>query len=775
MGLDYRAVKDVDLKPLGEAVTKWKNLPGQFREVGNTFLRSVSSPLRSSDWEGEAADAAAGRCSQVSSQIDAAAEEAGDVGRLLSDAYEKFKWAKSELESIEAEVAGESASSTNRRYLKLNGSTGTVYLDPPEDEKHQSAALQKSFHDTITAYEKRTQKAIAVASDADTQLKTGLLTDPNGTGKGFSSDGYESLEQVKKATDRDSKEALHLARLGPKMNTEQLTRLNSLLDKQENNPVFAERFATGLGSKGTMRFWYEMAKPVTEQKGPYGRTGDLRSKLRLKLTGKLQDNLGSTLALATHSNSREMKDWKKEVINLGDERFLEKPAGYGGARGPYGFQVMSNLMREGSYDKGLLNSYGDALLKKDMEAYNSGYENKPSEKWISGGLEDSYHLNFGFKDDAGEDPVTGFMEALGHNPDASTDFLKSKSNFDYLMGDREWPEDGDVAHSGKHANEIAGHRSLAHALQSATTGHPYEYSQLGAPPPAHTADQAKVMERFIDGVSDRHDSIEIKPGMHDGVAKAVAEYTPDIFHQLRDGSGKDLFPINGASPDVDHTDVTRLLVDLGQDPQAKGYLTHAQKIYTADVLEHHLSGDSNYGASDHQTIKEVLTTSGEMSGQLSIGQQEALVGPAVVKDADFDQAVLSTRAWAVGAAGFAVGVGTAGAASPLEAAAVTGVVNGATGTGGDAIDSQISSHDSAAAADGAAKLYEKSYDADIGTNKEILAAIAKKHPSASSGDYEGWANDFSSEGFSRAGDWVSRTAPYLDSMDQVKTYKRESG
>lgn len=78
---------------------------------------------------------------------------------------------------------------------------------------------------------------------------------------------------------------------------------------------------------------------------------------------------------------------------------------------------MSNLMRFGDYDDQFLNDYGDKLLAYDKQVNGEGIS-----LWVNNANQGD--LNYwGYKDDRGRDPVTGFLEALGHNPDASSQFF----------------------------------------------------------------------------------------------------------------------------------------------------------------------------------------------------------------------------------------------------------------------------------------------------------------------------------------------------------------
>ncbi|MBO8195796.1 hypothetical protein ITI46_29720 [Streptomyces oryzae] len=771
--LDYTTVRDVNLTPLREAVREWTKLPQKFRDVHTTFDRTVTKPLSThqSGWHGEAKDAAFKKFTGIQEQLLEASRQAQKLGTVMSEALKKIQDAKDELKRIEAAVHEKPKQEGAKNYLKLNEKDGVVYIDPPADE--DTPGLHKAYHETLADYNRRIREAIASASDADHDLKTALLLDP--AGKGFNDDVYGHLADVDKETKEDAKAALHLAKdEGKEMSAKELSKLNGILAKNANNPDFAEKFALGLGPKGSVDFWYNMAKPEYKQNGAAGSVQVERSKAETARLAALQDNLGVVLGLASQSDSPEMKSWKKDMLDISMNRInAEDAKGSPYAdKGPYNAQVLSNLMRTGKWDSDFLNTYGDKVLDKDQEKAVKNYKNDPPSKWISGGLSDSAFLNFGPKNDAGEDPVTGLMEALNHNPDASTEFFKDKDHFDYLTKEREWPEDGEIADEGKLKDVKAGSQSLAHALTAATTGH--EWDAPLPHPPSHTKDQAHVMSELIKGVSSKDDHIKLEPGMHAPLGRAAAEYTPDFFRLMKDGSDDaKLFPAQGALIDereVSHTDATRFMLALGQDPDANDALTKAQKVYTAEILEHHLGGDlpadQKYDASQKETVQEILRASGETAGTLAIGRQEAVIGPAVVRDAEFESATLSGRLW--GGAAFSTGVipATVKWMSPVGGAAFGSIVTGAEAAAAYDIDAQISRSESIDKADIAAQIYDRAQKRDIEQNEVVLKEIEKLYPVDTSNT---WAEIYSKEGFNEAVTRVARTAPFLDSIDQVKS------
>jgi hypothetical protein len=770
--LDYTTVRHVNLTPLREAVHQWTKLPEKFKEVHTTFDTTVSKPLTThrSGWHGEAKDAAFKSFRGVQNQVMEAAGQARKIGTVMSEALSEIQSAKDELKSVETAVHEKPKQEGAKNYLKLNEKDGVVYVDPPEGE--DSPGIQKAYHETIVTLNQRISAALKKASEADRKLKTALLIDP--TGKGFNDDIAGHLRDVDKETKEDAAAALKLAEdKGSEMSEKELSRLNGILAKNAKNTDFAERFALGLGPKGALDFWYNMAKPETEQRGTTSVTLD-RTKAEIARRAALQDNLGVTLGLASNSDSPRMEAWKKDMLNMSMDRIhAEEAKGSPYAdKGPYNAQVLSNLMRTGKWDKDFLHSYGDKLLEKDQEKAIHNYKNDPPSKWISGGLSDSAFLNFGPKNDAGEDPVTGFMEALGHNPEASTGFFKDKENFDYLLRERDWPEDGEVADEGKLKDVKGGSQALAHALTSATTGHNWE-SPLPLNP-SHTKDEAEVMSQLIKGVASEDDHIKLVPGMHEPLGRAAAEYTPDLFRALHDGSGdSQLFPMSGHQAEVDHLDATKFLLGIGQDPDANAYLSQSQKKFAAEAMDHALASDlpadQKYDASPKETVQQILRTSGEMSGTLTIGRQEAVISEAVAKDAEFEKATLSARLWGNTAFGTGLYGATAYAKwfpNPVVGAALSGLIGGSEAALANDIDAGISHNEGAEKAAYAGRLYNDARDLDIKTNEEMLKKIQEEHGIDTS---MAWANTFTYEGFGLAKDSVESSAAHLSSMDQVKS------
>lgn len=657
MTLDYATIRDVDLTALSEAVTKWRNLPGNFDTVATSFRTDVTKGLRDSDWHGESADAAFAKFDIVEKQFQAASDEAKDVYLLLHDAHEKFSSAQKRLHSIAKEITEYTAQDKNgksHQLLKM-GVDGTVYVDPPEDFDGDAAALQKGYLETTRAYNQRVKSAIMDASDADDTLHWALTQDHNGRKPGFDSGTFHSIKDAEKGREQakeDADKALHLADLGgDNLSVKQLAHLNGLLAKHEGDPYFTEKFATGLGSKGTLKFWADVYN---------AHQGNIPKEDAEKLR-KLQTTLGLTLASATHSNSDAMKAWKDDVIAEGRHQFITDPTKT--SVGPYGYQIMSSLLRHGKYDSTFLNRYGDSLV--DFERHTSA-----PNLWASGGqlYED---LNFDLrKNDDGKDPMAGFLEALGHNHDASTQFFKSEDHFDYLTGSgdnpRIWPQDNaEYVPNPDQKQKLPGFDSLGKALEAAATGH-----DAGTPPTAaqavHSRDEAKIMHQIVTKMSENTDLV--RPGMADSLGRISAEYMPDIHRAIDPDTGgnETLFPIKGAEAKLSERDVTRFLHTVGQDPDGYAAVNLGQHNYTANLIEYQASHPDAYinGLSDdrqeatQRMIQSVSRDAGEIEGIIGAGRDYALEHKIVESDDSYNTALGKAGTWGGSLVGVGIGLGT---------------------------------------------------------------------------------------------------------------------
>jgi hypothetical protein len=288
--------------------------------------------------------------------------------------------------------------------------------------------------------------------------------------------------------------------------------------------------------------------------------------------------------------------------------------------------------------------------------------------------------------------MTGFMDALGHNPDASTQFLTSEStangekvdHLDYLLKDRHWPEG--AGYTGDSSNP-SGYNNLGHAMESATTGHAYD-AQIPNPLPKHSAEQAGLTSEIITEVS-KHPELAHE-GMQDSLGRMSAEYMPDINYALanKEGNLDALYPMGDSErANISERDATRFLYTVGQDPDGYAAINYGQTQYTSSLMDYHLQHPDAYNIAADEKVEKISTTSAEVEGIIGTARKDAVIHEKVADDAVFNSRIEAAGEWAKTGVGIGIGAGTATIASP-----VGGAVAGAAAewVSGQVIDSMVS-------------------------------------------------------------------------------------
>ncbi|QBJ92622.1 hypothetical protein D0Z67_21570 [Streptomyces seoulensis] len=582
--LDYHTLLHADFTELSEAVNKWRKLPEGFKKVHTQYSNTVEKDLEGSDWKGAGATAALGKVRYVGKQITAAADEAQDVYKLLDDAHEVLAGAQRKLKNLTHDIESD-------KYLSIKPS-GEVYFDPPADTPTENlAALNKGYQESLQAYRSGIRSALDTATEADETLHWALTQDRNGRGKGFNPNSYDSIAAAKKGREQADRDLRELEKLTGKrsklgmasalesLDPAELRRINTLLSQHEGDPYFAEKFATHLGGKGTLELWTRIADRV--------QTGDAQTKA----SADIQKSLSFTLATASHVDSPAMDHWKRDVLAQGSHQidYLDMARGTT-QKGPFGFQVMSSLMRYGSYDREFLNDYGHKLI-----AYEKSHkDDKPNELWRAEG-DPSPYLNFDSKNDQGVDPMAGYMEALGHNPDAAKDLFYSKEwdaktkvdpDLQYLLEKREW------INGNPFAKDQAGYGydELGHALEAATLGTPYDASDGTLHRDAKTVN---IMEQVARSVGEKSDLLEHKPGLSDSLARMGAGYMDDLNWSAMDEGGRGsvlgrdrLFHHDGTDHlNLRSTTANNFLYNVAREEDGYKILSSAQQAFTLGGME----------------------------------------------------------------------------------------------------------------------------------------------------------------------------------------------
>lgn len=598
--VSYHDLLTVNLQPLSDAVDKWRGLPEHFLQVSTTFSKQVGSPIANSDWEGKAAEAAADKIKAVAKQMEQAALEARDVHGLLSDAHTTFKDAKKKLKGYKDDIEADKNLAIDEH--------GRVSYKPTnlDDLSEQAETLQaKRYSETVSSYNDRIVQVLSDATTADEILQWALAQDFNGPGKGFTGDGFNSIkgaERGRKQAYEDLKTVTELARLKGDLSTADLEKVNSILSKHEGDPLYSEKFATRLGAKGTLQFW-EHAADATQTGGE-----------RTKTLEKLQRSLGFTLATASHSDSKSIAQWKRDVINLGPQRLDDTHSGGPFGKGPYGFQAMSSLLRYGQYDKDFLLDYGKGYKdprSHDKDGRTGGlieFDRKHKDDLKGLWSPDGYapYLSFGKGSDHGMDPMAGYMEALGHNPEAAQELFHRKGyekdfrstpdpDLKYLLQDRNWPNGNPLTVSERGY----GYDELGHALEAATLGHPYDQPELGL---RRTPESANVMTQAVVMVAENSGLSEDKPGLSDSLARMGAGYIDNLDWATANYGDKNsgavirdaaFGSISNGDILVTHERAKDFLSAVGRDDDSYKILSAAQQEFTTSAVKAHPQADDS--------------------------------------------------------------------------------------------------------------------------------------------------------------------------------------
>ncbi|GEB59355.1 DUF6571 family protein [Streptomyces gardneri] len=586
--LKFDQVLHARLGGLKEAATVWSEAVSKLEKSKEKADTGLKGKADKADWKGENAGVTREFVRKTAKEFGDALIGATSIRNILRDAESEFSAAKSELEKLVAEAPGKG--------IRIDQDGVVSYLihpdrrakdyDGPKPEQADFEAMRSS----IKAAMDRANNADDVASRA---LRGLVGSDQNN----FSGTSYDSLAAASKAQDaEDAHAAYELYKKGDEATPAEIDKLNALFKANQKDPYFAEKFALEVGPKGSMEYWADMGDPSDGS-----RLGvDHRDKLK-----ELQTNWSMTLATATHSTSPEMEQWKADVIKAGGEPIQTR------GTSPYGFQVMSNLMRVGDYDDKFLKDYGNGLVVTERKMTHDG--RLPADRaWHAMGGMPS-HLNWQ-GGDLGNDPMIGFMEGLGHNPKASTDFFNSsidvtpentKDNkkldpFDYFTKDRQWPEE--LNDKGDRTKE-PGYNALGHALESATTGHPYDAETEGLKD-VRTKENAEVMQKVVERYGDDPKYMHKQPGIDDSLGKMGAAYIDELNRSLEtdsdttmeekknspfgnnDDKGKSRF---GEEFDTgllwNRGDAVNFMGIVSQSETGHSTLSAAEMLYTTSVLD----------------------------------------------------------------------------------------------------------------------------------------------------------------------------------------------
>ncbi|MFF4042159.1 hypothetical protein [Streptomyces sp. NPDC001816] len=639
--MDLDALRYGNFHQLGEAITDWRNMAKKLKALAEDADKNLKGRAHKADWAGVNATVTREFIDKTADEYADAHTQADTVANILSDT-------RDELIDYRTQVQTAIERGANQYHLTVadtgDGTFVVAANTRPDWASDPSGRTGATDQQAVNDLRDEIQRILNKATESDSTAAKALRLIVDQAKCGFSDASYENRDSAAKSIADADRLAKILAKNPHDVTNTELASLNSTLAKYKNDPLFAEEFAEQVGPKKVLTFYAGIADPYQGGYDPE----------RGKQAKQLQKNLGIIIGQATLSDSDKIQGWEHQMIKLGPDQL-----GIDDANDPTGYAVMSNLMRFGDYDDQFLNDYGDKLLAYDKKVNGEGIS-----LWVNNANQGD--LNFwGYKNDRGRDPVTGFLEALGHNPDASAQFFAQpdgagdtvnkasevNDHLKYLTKDRVWAPD--VTLEGKHGY-VAGRDSLGHALDAATTGYAYDVSAdaVKAGGDHRTGATAAVMEQvaYLYGSEDGPKMLHDQPELTDSLGKMAGAYIDDIDYELS-GIGdhsKDAsdFPARYAGrAQFGNQGAIDFLSVLGQNEDSHKAVTTAQHLYTLSMLDSHPpTSDANMNhARDIMAVgaesRGILDNSRVQQAETTYGANSEEANKALGRSADWKKLV----------------------------------------------------------------------------------------------------------------------------------------
>ncbi|MFF7332960.1 hypothetical protein [Streptomyces sp. NPDC008150] len=509
--------------------------------------------------------------------------------------------------------------------------------------------------------ESRINTIVGHAAEIDDSVARALAKSHGNDAHNAGHAAYESLN------DAEVERALELARKGDKMTDAELKELNTLLryNSGEKDGEFSTEFYQGLGGpEKALQFYAGMSEQGTSPG---------TAKTRLDEVRDLQKYMGYNLANATDPDHAQHlpASWGTEFRRLGTQPIRWEQ---GQMSAPYGYQVLGGLLRYGNYDARFLDPIAEHITQLHQKEPYFFLANKP------GGSEDIYGFNPSGKLGTGNDPLNSVLEALGHSPEASEKFFtgtptaynedgtinpKGKLDFDSYLDvftddDFEWTvntnDNSILADEDKMTAALNfGPQALGHALESATTGQPYDSDR---PALEHTEARSKLVGEIVDKFGDEpglllhNENGDLKDeetgplyAMRGSLGNITAEYMGD-FQRAMYGQGEDgdIFPTSGAAAGLDPGRAQRFLGAVGQDPDAYAAITASQQTYTSQAVDNVINGPGSDASLDGR-VANAVAPGAAMAGIMSDARADAVYEYHSAKDTEFNESAANTQKW----------------------------------------------------------------------------------------------------------------------------------
>ncbi|MFJ8887468.1 hypothetical protein ACIRJR_29240 [Streptomyces sp. NPDC102402] len=742
--MDLDSLRFANFSDLSTAITDWEQMVTKLKVLQGDAKDNLKAKSDKADWAGDNATVTRSFVDKTAGEFADAHTQAETVRRILADTLGELT---SYRDQMKAAIHRGAQKNLTVRDTGDGGFTVTMNIHP--DRAAKGTTVPEHTQGDVDTFRDEIQHILRNATESDTSAAKVLTLLVDQAEHGFSDASYKDRDSAAKAVAEAERVAKILKKDPHDVTLTELNTVNSTLATYKSDPLFAERFATQVEPKKILEFYAGVADPYQSM----GRDPKFYEQAK-----QLQKNLGITLGTATLSDSDTMQGWEAKMVKLGPDRL-----GIDDANDPTGFGVMSNLMRFGDYDDQFLNQYGDKLITYDKE--RNVEDNSP---WVNNWNQGD--LNFYGKHDRGRDPMTGFMEALGHNPDASTQFFAQpegagksvdkdgevNEHLKYLTQDRIWL--ADPTHDGD-SKVNAGKDSLGHALESATTGYAYDSDPMSGKDPLipgsldhRTAATAGVMEQvaYLYGSEKGPEMLHKQSELADSLGKMGAAYIDDIDYSLS-GIG-DHSKDDGSFPakyegraNFGNEGAISFLSVLGQNETSHGVVTAAQHLYTLSALDAHpATSEANF-----DYARDAMVTGAEARGILDNSRVEQAEKTYKDDSEEANKSLGRSGDWVKLGAGAVVAGGIAAIPLPGTTAAALVIAPLAADTVGEAVNTFIG-HEVDKSIDDAEQdhaekaqvtsqeFYSKGVD-DLGASYDTYT---KDHPAAAeTGDDQNWKEE----------------------------------
>ncbi|MGW7411896.1 hypothetical protein [Streptomyces sp. NPDC054863] len=651
--LTHADVAEVDLTRLGRAVADWKQTAAHLKRLAANARSGLLTKSEAARWNGINAGVTRDFIRKTTKEFTDAHAEAAGITRVLEDAHlelSKIQQAVRHIREVEAPKLG----------LQLAGLPG---MPAPSLNLRKPAELALNHRLTVL---------VAHAAEIDASVTRALRKSHGDDASNFGHRTYRSLD------DAQQERALELAKIGPMMTAPQFAELNNILKFNAKDSDFSAAFYRGLGGpKQALDFYARMSLDCT--------VGDQPE--RLALAKELQRGMGTALASATDPDNRSHlpASWATEFRKLGTQHLNADALGF---NDPYGYQVLGGLLRYGDYDPRFINPLAEDILKLHKEDPEMFTANMPRT---------NTDFDFGFNPSgisgAGYDPLTSVLEGLGHSPEAAKQFFAGGRHLDDLTStDFKWPADTLDRSTEPEKSRENGPDALGHALEAATTGHPWDDARPGLHRDEETA---SIMKKVIDLYSP---TSEVKPqgSIMDSLGRMGAAYIDDLnYSTLNFGGGGDdlnrgeLFRMGGIPrTDFGEFEARNFMNVVAGNEEGYKILSAAQQVYTSSALASFEDDQGSGVAFAHNAAKVhgILDQSRISQVELEFKDAEEQANLSAEKKGEW-------RKYAVeGAASAVAGVGSTLILGPAAGVAVATAVPLALDAGAGAVGTAYGNH-----------------------------------------------------------------------------------